>query len=64
MGVTSIERKPGEGGFETWKVTFDVDVSHVAQADEPGAAPEVDEALEREGIVPLFVPKVRNAWGN
>lgn len=64
MGVTSIERKPGEGGFETWKVTFDVDVSHVAKADEPGAAPEVDEALEREGIVPLFVPKVRNAWGN
>ena len=64
MGVTSIDRQPAEGGFETWKVSYDGDVSRVAQADEPGAAPEVDEALEHEGVVPLFVPKVRNAWGN
>lgn len=64
MGVTSIERRLAEGGFETWRVTFDADVSGVAQTDEPGATPEVDEALEREGVVPLFVPKVTGAWGN
>ena len=64
MGVTRVERRPGEGGFETWRVTYDHDASGVTNVAEPGALPEVDEALEHEGVVPLLVPKVGSARGN
>lgn len=64
MGVTTIDRKPADAGFESWKVSYDHDVSGVINSDDPGAAPEVDDALEHEGVVPLFVPKVESAWGN
>lgn len=56
MAVVKVERHADEGGFELWHVTVGEGVA-LPERDGP-ASSAVDDALEAEGVVPLFVPKV------
>lgn len=58
MGVTTVERTRAEDGFETWAISVSGEVGLGAGPQGRDVLPIIDEALEAEGVEPLFVPKV------
>lgn len=58
MGVTEVARTREEDGFETWVIPTSAVAGQDGGPGEREALAVVDEALEAEGVEPLFVPKV------